>query len=156
MKAPASVKVKRLFQAPVTQIYRAWTEPAMMNQWFHPNPEMNSVCTVDLGVSGRDEVQMHPKEGDPFIVHGVYEEIIPKKRLTFTWQWRHDEGGEPNEETLVTGMFRAIDAAQTELTLLHERFGSDEERDSHTWGWQETLERLGETRAKSDLARGQE
>ena len=24
------------------------------------------------------------------------------------------------------------------------RFGSDEERDSHTWGWQETFNRLGE------------
>ena len=147
VKAPASVEVKRLFQAPLAQVYRAWTEPAMMNKWYHPNPEMSSVCSVDLRVGGRYEVQMHPKEGNPFIVAGVYEEIIPEEKLAFTWQWRHDEGEEPNEITLVTVLFRAVGADQTELTLRHERFGSDEERDSHTWGWQETLDRLSETLA---------
>jgi uncharacterized protein YndB with AHSA1/START domain len=147
VKAPASVEVKRLFQAPLNQVYRAWTDPALMNIWFHPNPEMTSVCSVDLRVGGRYEVQMHPKEGDPFIVGGVYEEVIPEEKLAFTWRWLHDEGEEPNEETLVTVYFRAVDGGQTELTLLHERFGSVEERDSHTWGWQETFNRLEEALA---------
>jgi uncharacterized protein YndB with AHSA1/START domain len=147
VKAPASVEVKRVFQAPVARVYQAWVEPAMMNNWFHPNLEMTSVCTVDLRVGGRYEVQMHPKEGDPFIVAGVYEEIVPKEKLAFTWQWRHDEGEQSNEETLVTVLFHDAGDGQTEITLRHERFGSDEERDSHTWGWQETLDRLGETLA---------
>lgn len=147
VKAPASVEVKRVFQAPISQVYRAWTEPAMMNVWFHPNPEMTSICSVDLRVGGRYEVQMHPKEGEPFIVVGQYEEIISEEKLVFTWRWQHDEGEAPNEETLVTLLFRAIDATQTELTLLHERFGSDDERDSHTWGWQETFNRLAEALA---------
>lgn len=144
VKAPATVEVKRVFQAPVAQLYRAWTEPEMMNVWFHPNKEMTSVCSVDLRVGGRYEVRMIPEEGGPFIVFGIYEEIIPEEKLAFTWRWQHDEGEEPNEETLVTVYFRAIDAGQTELTLRHQRFGSDEERDSHTWGWQETFDRLGE------------
>ena len=147
VKAPASVEVKRTFQAPVSDVYRAWIEPEMMNAWFHPNPEMTSVCAADVRVGGRYEVQMHPKEGQPYIVVGVYEEIIPEEKLAFTWRWQHDEGEEPNEETLVTLYFRAVGPDQTEVTLRHERFGSDEERDSHTWGWQETLNRLEEALA---------
>ncbi len=147
IKAPGSVEVKRVFQAPLSQVYRAWTDPAQMNDWFHPSPEMTSVCSADLRVGGRYEIRMHAKEGGPFIVFGVYEAIIPEEKLAFTWRWTHDEGQEPNEETLVTVHFRAIDDGHTELTLLHERFGSDEERDSHTWGWQETFNRLGETLA---------
>ena len=144
VKAPASVEVKREFQAPLAQVYRAWTEPEIMNAWFHPNPEMTSVCSADVRVGGRYEVQMLPKEGGPFIVAGRYQEVVPREKLVFTWRWQHDEGEEPNEETLVTLLFRALDAGRTELTLRHERFGSDEERDSHTRGWQETFNRLGE------------
>lgn len=147
VKAPASVEVKRTFQAPVAQVYRAWTEPERMNAWFHPNREMNSVCFADVRVGGRYEVQMHPKEGGPFTVVGQYEEVVPEEKLVFTWRWQHDEGEELNEETLVTILFRAVDASQTEITLRHERFGSDEERDSHTWGWQETFDRLEESLA---------
>lgn len=144
VKAPATVEVKRVFQAPVARVYRAWTDPEIMNAWFHPNKDMISVCSADLRVGGRYEVQMIPEEGGPFIVSGVYEEIIPKEKIAFTWRWQHDEGEEPNEETLVTVYFRIIDGGQTEVTLRHERFGSDEERDSHTLGWQETFDRLGE------------
>jgi uncharacterized protein YndB with AHSA1/START domain len=145
VKAPASVEVKRAFRAPVAQVYRAWTEPEIMNAWFHPNPEMTSLCSADVRVGGRYEVQMHPKEGKPFIVVGQYQEVVPERKLVFTWRWQHDEGEEPNEETLVTIFFRAIDGGQTEITLRHERFGSDEERDSHASGWLETFNRLGET-----------
>ncbi len=144
VKAPASVEVKRVFQAPLARAYQAWTKPEIMNAWFHPNPEMTSVCSVDVRAGGQYEVQMHPKEGGPFIVVGQYQEVIPQEKLVFTWRWQHDEGEEPNEETLVTVLFQAVDADQTEITLRHERFGSNEERDSHTSGWQETFNRLGE------------
>lgn len=144
VKAPASVEVKRVFRAPVAQVYRAWTEPEIMNAWFHPNKDMTSVCSADLRVGGRYEVRMISEEDGPFVVGGVYEEIVPEEKLAFTWRWQHDEGEEPNEETLVTLFFRAIDAGQTEVTLRHERFGSDEERDNHTLGWQETFNRLEE------------
>jgi uncharacterized protein YndB with AHSA1/START domain len=145
VKAPALVEVKRVFQAPLALVYQAWTDPKMMNAWYHPNHEMTSVCTTAVRAGGRYEVQMHPKEGKPYIVAGRYQEVIPGEKLVFTWRWQHDEGEEPNEETLVTVQFRTIDTAQTEITLRHERFGSDEERDGHAWGWQETFDRLSET-----------
>jgi uncharacterized protein YndB with AHSA1/START domain len=138
VKSETSLEVKRVFHAPVAKVYRAWTEPEMLNAWFHPDARMRSECTVDLRVGGSYEIQMHGGEGGPFIVGGVYREIIPEVKLAFTWRWQ----GEETAEMLVTVTFRALDEKSTELTLLHEQFPNDEERDSHAQGWQGTFEQL--------------
>ncbi len=98
---------------------------------------MHSHCTVDLSIGGSYEVQMHPEEGDPYIAQGVYKEIIPNEKLSFTWSWLGDE-----HESLVTLTFRSLNQSETELTLLHEQFIKEEERDSHGEGWVGTLDQL--------------
>lgn len=139
VKSENALEMKRVFAAPVALVYRAWTDPKVMNRWFHPGAEMVSLCSVDLQVEGRYEVRMQHPEGATYVVVGVYKQIVPEERLVFTWQWQAEE---ETEETLVTVTFRTVGANQTELTLLHERFGSEEERDGHAQGWEGTLEQL--------------
>lgn len=145
-KTATSLEVKRVFQAPKARVYQAWTDPEMMNKWLFPDAGMYAVCRVDLRVGGRYEVQMHPPKvapdepaKEPYIVAGVYQEIIPEEKLVFTWQW---QGDEDNEETLITLSFRSLGDSETELTLLHERFGSEESRDNHAQGWEGTFNQL--------------
>ena len=142
-KTETTVALKRVFQAPKARVYQAWIDPAMMNNWLFPEAGMHAVCQVDLRVGGRYEVQMHPPEGAPvggsLVVACVYREIIPEEKLVFTWQWQGDEA---NEETLITLQFRSINDSETELTLLHERFGSEESRDDHAQGWEGTFAQL--------------
>ncbi len=45
-------------------------------------------------------------------------------------------------ESLVTLLFKPLGKGETELTLLHERFISDEERDKHDKGWVGFLDQL--------------
>lgn len=139
VKSENALEMKRVFAAPVALVYRAWTDPQMMNRWFHPHPTMVSICSVDFQVEGQYEVRMKHPEGATYVVAGVYKQIVPDEKLVFTWQWQAEE---ETEETLVTVTFRAVGDNQTELTLLHERFGSEEERDSHAQGWEGTLEQL--------------
>ncbi len=136
-----ALTLTRVFAAPAARVYQAWTDPTQMNAWLHPNPAMTSRCTVDLQVGGRYEIQMlHPK-GDRHVVGGRYEEIVPGEKLVFTWRWQ----GDPTDETTrVTILFRALGEAETELTLIHERFPDEESRDSHAAGWQGTFDRLAE------------
>ena len=142
-KTETTVALRRVFQAPKSKVYQAWIDPGMMNNWLFPDAGMHAVCSVDLWVGGRYEVQMHPPEGAPegapLVVAGVYREIIPEEKLVFTWQWQGDEA---NEETLITVSFRSINDGETELTLLHERFGSEESRDNHAQGWEGTFAQL--------------
>ncbi len=139
VKTETALEMKRVFNAPVDRLFRAWTEPEIMSKWYFPGPNMHAVCTVDLRVGGRYEVQMQPKEGDPYIAIGVYKEIVPQEKLVFTWLWR---GEDASMESLVTLLFKPLGKGETELTLLHERFSSDEERDKHGEGWVGTLDQL--------------
>ena len=137
VKTESALEMKRVFQAPVSRVYQAWTKPEMMDKWYFPGTPMHAHCTVDLRIGGSYEVQMHPEEGDPYIAIGVYKEIIPNEKLSFTWSWLGDE-----HESLVTLTFRSLNPSETELTLLHEQFTNEEERDSHGEGWVGTLDQL--------------
>ena len=139
VKSETALEMKRVFNASAEQLFQAWTQPEMMNKWYHSGPDMHAVCTVDLRVGGRYEVQMHPEEGDPYIAGGVYREIVPQEKLVFTWLWKHEEA---SMESLVTLEFKPLGKGETELILVHERFANDEERDKHAEGWIAVLDQL--------------
>jgi uncharacterized protein YndB with AHSA1/START domain len=139
VKTETALEVQRVFSAPVALVYKAWTDPDMMNRWFHPGPEMRSECEVDLRIGGRYEVRMYPSAGGPHIVRGAYREIVPEEKLVFTWRWQAEDAA---PEMLVTVTFRRVGDEETEVSLLHEQFVSDEERDSHASGWEGTFAQL--------------
>jgi len=68
---------------------------------------------------------------------GVYQEVVPEKRLVFTWEWP----GMPERESLVTFLLEPFDGG-TELTLIHEHLLDEEARKSHEQGWRGLLEKL--------------
>ena len=137
VKSETALEMKRVFQAPVERVYQAWTKPEMMSQWYFPGPGMHAHCTVDLRIGGSYEVQMHGQEGDPYVARGVYKEIIPNEKLSFTWSWTNEE-----HVSLVTLIFRSINPSETELILKHDQFMGDEDRDSHAEGWVGTIDQL--------------
>jgi uncharacterized protein YndB with AHSA1/START domain len=69
-------------------------------------------------------------------VSGEYVAVEPRSRLVFTWCW---DGG--TDETLVTVEMHPAGAG-TELVVVHERFGTDADRDNHAKGWSDCLDRL--------------
>ncbi len=139
VKTESSVQLRRVFNTSLSRLYAAWTEPALMNQWFHPGQNMVSQCGVELWVGGRYRIAMHPPEGAPYIVGGTYRKIIPGEKLVFTWRWAEAEG---EGEMLITLEFNAVSDNKTELILTHSQFPNKEERDSHTIGWQGCFDNL--------------
>ncbi|HSS63842.1 MAG TPA: SRPBCC domain-containing protein, partial [Gammaproteobacteria bacterium] len=71
------------------------------------------------------------------VTRGVYREVVPNRKVVFTWQW---EG--TDNETLVTVQLRAKSPRETELTLKHERFADSATRDHHDDGWTRCLSKL--------------
>jgi uncharacterized protein YndB with AHSA1/START domain len=70
-------------------------------------------------------------------VGGVYREVVPNRKLVYTWAWKTT----PERESLVTMELREVDGV-TELTLTHAQFFDAEARDRHNKGWQGSLARL--------------
>lgn len=138
IKTDTTLEMKRTFKASRKRLYDAWTDPNLLAKWFHPAAPMHTtVSELSLRPGGRYRFIMH---GDrDHVIGGVYQEVVPQEKLVFTWQWETEDEA---AEMLVTINFNEIDAENTELVLTHERFPHIEERDSHEWGWNGTLDEL--------------
>ena len=127
----------RKLPAPLSEVYRAWTDPQVMSQWYAPGAMTVGEVVADTVTGGDFRVVMQEENGKNHIATGKYIEVVPEQKLVHSLQW---EGSELN--TQVTLEFKAIDKENTELTLTHELFPNAEVRDSHGQGWTGCLANL--------------
>ena len=73
---------------------------------------------------------------------GEYRELIPGKKIVFTWQWDDDETWENRTSVVTVELFES--GGGTELRLRHEKLPSEESRDRHSEGWNSLLDRLAQ------------
>jgi uncharacterized protein YndB with AHSA1/START domain len=78
-----SVSITRVFDAPRELVWRAWTEPTMLAQWFGPRGFTSSVPEWDLRAGGKLRIVMHG-HGHDYPMKGVFREVKPPQRLVFT------------------------------------------------------------------------
>ncbi len=74
----------RWFDAPAEKLYRAWTEPELLKQWFAPAPYGIPRAELDVRPGGVSLVVMRSPEGNEIPCRGVYLEVVPNRRLVFT------------------------------------------------------------------------
>lgn len=134
-----TLELRRTYNASPERLFAAWTDPQLLNQWFRPNPALTTITAVDLQHGGRYRIEMHPPEGDPYVVVGQYELIDKPHKLTFSWRWLNDE-----VKSLVTVEFKPLDEQATEIILTHEQLINEEDKNNHKAGWFGCYDRLQE------------
>ncbi|HYT16218.1 MAG TPA: SRPBCC domain-containing protein [Burkholderiales bacterium] len=133
-----SLSIVRKLDAAPGEVWRAITEPEMLKRWMAPSDDFKiPVAEAELRVGGRYHIIMNAPDGQVHDVSGVYREIVPNKKLVYTWAWKST----PERESVVTIELRAAGGG-TELTLKHEQFADAEARDRHQQGWMGCLARL--------------
>ena len=133
-----SLQIRRTFPLPVATVYTAWTDPAQVKYWMAPSDDFGETeATIDLRVGGRYRFVMHAADGETHRVGGIYREIVPNRKLVYTWAWEST----PERESLVTVEFVPAGTG-TELILTHQRFFDTEARDRHQHGWVGCLDRF--------------
>lgn len=130
------LKIVREFKAPVERVFKAWTDPELMVQWWSPEDIECRDVKADPIVGGAYRIHMVSKDGN-HTAYGLYKQIIPNKRLQFTWAW---EEKTDFPESVVTVEFENL-GKSTRLTLIHEGIVSQEEREGHASGWTTCLEK---------------
>lgn len=65
-------------------VWRAWTEPELLVQWFTPKPWETSVAEVDLRPGGKFRTVMRGPDGEENDNQGCYLEVVPNERLVWT------------------------------------------------------------------------
>src|SRR5215475_1485763 len=99
----ASVTLTRVFDAPRALVWKAWTNPTMMAQWFGPRGFTNPVCELDVRVGGRLRIVMRGPDGNDYPMKGEFREVSVPERLVFTNIATDSEGKHLLEgETTVT------------------------------------------------------
>ncbi|NEX63954.1 SRPBCC family protein [Noviherbaspirillum galbum] len=81
---PFELMLERLIDASPEKLYRAWTEPDLLKEWFTPRPWTVSVATLDVRPGGSNLIVMRGPEGQEFPNRGVYLEVVPNRKLVFT------------------------------------------------------------------------
>jgi uncharacterized protein YndB with AHSA1/START domain len=134
-----SLTLSRRYPVAPEKVWRAWTEPQALKRWFGPGPgEPVSIAEADLRVGGRFRIVFGGPDGNANECAGVYKEVMPNRKLVFTWHWPRTT---PERVSLVTLSFTQI-GDETELVLRQEQFFDEKARDGHKQGWTASLERL--------------
>ena len=74
----------RIIDAPRAKLYRAWTDPELLKQWFAPRPYTTPFAELDVRPGGASLVVMRSPEGNDMPNRGVYLEVVENERLVFT------------------------------------------------------------------------
>jgi len=130
----------RLLNAPRDVVFRAWTDPSRVRQWWGPKDFPATDMEMDVRPGGAWRGRLRSTEDGRILSHrGVFREVVPPERLAFTFAW--DEEGERGLETLVTVTF-VDEGGKTRMTLRQAPFKSEAERDGHVGGWNRAFDRL--------------
>ncbi|ALA17973.1 MULTISPECIES: SRPBCC family protein [Chelatococcus] len=76
--------IEREIDVPVALVWKAWTTPAHLRQWFVPKPWTITACEMDLRPGGIFSTVMRSPEGQEFPNLGCYLDVVPEERLIFT------------------------------------------------------------------------
>jgi uncharacterized protein YndB with AHSA1/START domain len=135
------ILITREFDAPKHLVYKAWTTPELVKQWWSGKRGAMTIAEIDLRVGGAWRYVMNAEGGFEVAFHGEYREIAPNERIVMTDVFE----GMPGPGALVTVTFTENDG-RTVLSLLME-LPSKEARDTvlesgMEAGMQESLDRL--------------
>jgi uncharacterized protein YndB with AHSA1/START domain len=139
------IVITRVFDAPRETVFAAWTDPKQLQKWWGPKDFTNPVCECDARVGGKWHIVMRQWTGAEYPCGGVYREVTPPARLTFT-----NNATDPAGNVVIEG-FTQVDFAEHEggktlLTLTTRAKVLDEKMlaalaGMHT-GWSQSLDKL--------------
>ncbi len=100
--------ITRVFDAPRDLVFKAWSEPERLVQWFGPKGFTSTVVgSMDPRPGGAYRFHMRgPDESDHW-VQGVYREIVEPERIVCTYVWTDADRIPSRPETLLTLTFEA-------------------------------------------------
>jgi uncharacterized protein YndB with AHSA1/START domain len=145
--------ITRVFDAPVEEVWKAWSDPERVMRWWGPTGFTAPVARMDFREGGTSLVCMRSPEGHDLYNTWTYREILPLRRLEFVQRFSDEEGNAIDPATLglppgiprdvphvVT--FEATGGGKTELTVTEYGYGSDQVVEISRAGMQQCLDKM--------------
>lgn len=144
------VRISRSFDAPITQVWEMWTDPAKFQSWYGPTGMSVPTAEMDVTVGGTRKISMATPDGSMtmwFI--GVYKEVTPPRRLVYTESMCDEAGtlippaamgmpeGTPDITEVIVDL--AEDGGKTTMTLVHRGVPAGSAGEG---GWMQAIDKL--------------
>jgi uncharacterized protein YndB with AHSA1/START domain len=137
--------ITRTFDAPRALVFKAWTDPRQVAQWWGPAGFTNPVCEVDARTGGAMRIHMRAPDGTVYPMTAVFREVVEPERIVFVSGAHVDESGKPLFEVLTTVTF-AEQGGRTTLTMSARPLNPPPEAAPYLsgmeQGWGQSIDRL--------------
>jgi uncharacterized protein YndB with AHSA1/START domain len=136
----------RVFDAPRELVFRTWTEPKQVAEWWGPKGCTNPRCELDVRPGGAIRIDMRGPDGTVYPMTGVYKEIVEPERIVFT-AWAVGPDGRNLFEVLTTVTLTEQSGRTTlrmEARVVESRPEAAPSIAGMRPGWEQSLDRLAE------------
>ena len=132
-----------VFDAPRELVFRAYTDPTLIPQWWGPKRMTTTVEQMEVRHGGIWRFAQREPDGRPYVFFGVYHAVVPPERLVYTFEFE----GAAGHVSLETGTLQDL-GGRTKLTA-GSVFQSVKDRDSMLQagmeeGARETMDRFAD------------
>lgn len=144
-----TLEIERVIGAPRAVVWRCWTEADLLMRWYCPAPWKVTKAELDPKPGGRmNFVMVGPNDGERHEVTGIFLEVVPHERLTFTDGY--SEGFMPRADPFMTGYVRLSEYGDGQTKMVWgARHTSAEDKQKHVdmgfeQGWNAAAAQLDE------------
>ena len=145
--------ITRVFDAPRELVWKAWTDPKYVKQWWGPKGWTSPVCEIDFRVGGKYLCCMRGPDGYEGWNAGEYREIVPYEKIVSTMYFADSKGNRINpadlgieheaiEDVPDVILFEDLGSGQTKLTFIGNEPMQNAIESGQLEGWKETLDKI--------------
>ncbi|MGC1105128.1 MAG: SRPBCC domain-containing protein [Candidatus Acidiferrales bacterium] len=145
--------ITRVFDAPRALVWKAWTDPQYVMQWWGPKGFTAPVCKIDFRVGGKFLCCMKSPDGQEGWNGGEYHEIVPYEKIVYSLYFADSKGNKvepaqhgieheaiPDARDVV--IFEDFGNGQTKLTMIGNETMEDAKNSGQLEGWNEIFEKV--------------
>jgi uncharacterized protein YndB with AHSA1/START domain len=147
--------VTRVFDAPRELVWKAWTDPRYIMQWWGPKGFTSPVCKGEVRVGGKLLCCMRTPDGQEFWNAVEYHEIVPHEKIVSLMYFADPEGNridpaemgiehESIEGAFDVTLFEDLGNGQTRLTHIGNEPMESAKDSGQLEGWNQILEKVAE------------
>lgn len=131
------IVIERVFNAEIDLIWKTWTEPVYLKQWFGSDP-LGIVENVDIELKhgGKYRIQFTDSDQSIHACKGEYLNIEYLKNLKMTWEWE----SEPDQISILNVDFIAL-IDKTKIILTHNNLIFNTIH-NYEYGWNAALDKI--------------
>jgi uncharacterized protein YndB with AHSA1/START domain len=122
--------VERVYDAPRDLVFKAWTEPERLKQWFGPKGWTLPVCKIDFRPGGTWHYCMEGPGGEKSWGLGTYNEIVVPERIVYTDAFSDEQGNIADGMPVMAISVEFIDEGGKTRIVSRTNFGTREELES--------------------------